>query len=386
MRRVSVPARSAVTSAGSSASMLAPAADELEISLFGPGYGESIAMHLGDARWIIVDSCIDAASGMPAAIAYLQEIGVDCSEQVAAVLATHWHDDHVRGLAEVLRVCERARFVLSPALQADEFLVLVESRALGSQRFSSGVSELADALSALRARRHRSARAGVSFALENTIVARSGACTVLALSPCSSAVQRALTEIADLLPTPLQPLRRVSAPSSNAASIALWLKGDAGTALLGADLDCHRDDTAGWGAVLALDPAADGRAGLLKVPHHGSSNAHDQRMWDHLLHERPQAMLTPWSRGGRTLPEGSDRDRICTLAPAAIIAGQAAGKPQRYDPAVERTLREVTISRQLALGRTGHVRARCGPSDEGRWRMEMVRNARGLCGSAVSAN
>jgi len=31
--------------------------DELEVSVFGPGYGESLAIHLGLGSWIIIDSC-----------------------------------------------------------------------------------------------------------------------------------------------------------------------------------------------------------------------------------------------------------------------------------------------------------------------------------------
>jgi len=36
-----------------------PQPDELEISLFGPGYGESTLVHLGSGNWMIVDSCLD---------------------------------------------------------------------------------------------------------------------------------------------------------------------------------------------------------------------------------------------------------------------------------------------------------------------------------------
>lgn len=39
-----------------------PAADEIEFSLFGPGYGEAVAVHLGDGTWLLIDSCIDPDS------------------------------------------------------------------------------------------------------------------------------------------------------------------------------------------------------------------------------------------------------------------------------------------------------------------------------------
>ena len=33
----------------------APAAGELEVSLFGPGFGEALALHIGAGKWILVD-------------------------------------------------------------------------------------------------------------------------------------------------------------------------------------------------------------------------------------------------------------------------------------------------------------------------------------------
>jgi len=44
---------------------VAPAADEIEVTLFGPGYGEAIAVHLGEGAWLLVDSCIDPESKAP---------------------------------------------------------------------------------------------------------------------------------------------------------------------------------------------------------------------------------------------------------------------------------------------------------------------------------
>src|SRR5262249_14986688 len=54
-----------------------PAADELEVTVFGPGFGECIVAHLGHDRWIVIDSCIDSRSDKPAVLAYFEHIGVD---------------------------------------------------------------------------------------------------------------------------------------------------------------------------------------------------------------------------------------------------------------------------------------------------------------------
>ncbi len=224
--------------------------------------------------------------------------------------------------------------------------------------------------------------AGPRFVVENTIIDDAAQCEVRALSPSSASVERAMAEIASMLPERLRPHLRVRAPSSNEASVVLWIKGLVGTALLGADLERQRTDDRGWGAVLALDPAAGGRASIIKVPHHGSSSGHDQRMWDELLEDQPAAVLTPWSRGTRRLPSAEDCNRICRLAPAAAIAGGSGQKPDRYVAAVERTLNEVAGSRRRATGRMGHIRSRCGPSNSGKWNVELIRDARYIAAAA----
>ena len=43
-----------------------PASDEVELSLFGPGYGEAIAVHVGDGKWILIDSCKEKGTKDPA--------------------------------------------------------------------------------------------------------------------------------------------------------------------------------------------------------------------------------------------------------------------------------------------------------------------------------
>jgi hypothetical protein len=348
----------------------APKPDELEISLFGPGYGESVALHLGGGRWMIVDSCVDAESGRAAVLTYLEQIGVNCATQVALVLATHWHDDHVRGLSEVVQTCEKSRFLCSAALQNGEFLALTQSAVLGAERTTSGVREFARVLEILRERKRAGhLQSGPLFASENMIVEEADLCDVRALSPSSAAIERAMAGIAGMLPEQRRPHLRVAAPSPNEGSVALWVKGASGAALLAADVECQATDDRGWGAIFALSPARSGKAGLVKVPHHGSENAHDDRMWRDLLADNPSAMLTPWSRGARILPSDSDRGRIIRLAPAAVLVGHRGPRPKRYEPAVERTLKEVTQSRHIALGRVGHARARCGPSDGGSWRV-----------------
>src|SRR6266545_2127970 len=100
-----------------------PAADEFEVSVLGPGYGECIVVHLGHGEWLINDSCVDR-NRRAAGLSYLDTLGVDVTQAVKVVVASHWDDDHVRGLGEVVDKCSQALFVCSNALGSDIFLQL----------------------------------------------------------------------------------------------------------------------------------------------------------------------------------------------------------------------------------------------------------------------
>jgi hypothetical protein len=127
-----------------------PKPDELEISIFGPGRGECIAIHLGDNEWCIVDSCIPRGRTDPIAIEYLKRFGNETLENIRLIIATHWHDDHINGLASILKQAPHAKFCCSMAIKSDEFLTLVSvapeniSRRSGVDEFASILSELKD--------------------------------------------------------------------------------------------------------------------------------------------------------------------------------------------------------------------------------------------------
>ncbi len=100
-----------------------PGDDEFEVTLLGPGYGESMVLHIGGGAWIVVDSCGRAEA--PAALDYLQTIGLDPARVVVLIVATHWHDDHIRGMGRMVETCANAAFCCAIALCRGEFLEAV---------------------------------------------------------------------------------------------------------------------------------------------------------------------------------------------------------------------------------------------------------------------
>lgn len=280
------------TSGGALSELAGPRPDEIEVSLLGPGYGESIVVHMGGGEWMVVDSCT-GRDGEPAALDYLDRIGVDPRSAVKMIVATHWHDDHTMGMGRMVEECTSARFCCAAALRDKELLAVVDGLA-GKTGFqmSNGAREI-------RAVFSRLAERGTPpvWAMASRRVFQSAKCAVWSLSPGDETVERFLRSIGSLISTQQVSPRRVLPPSPNELSIVLWVECLGAIALLGADLE-----KSGWTAVVGEPTRPGGRASVFKVPHHGSVTADAPEVWHRMLEPEPFAVLAPWRRGGQGAP------------------------------------------------------------------------------------
>lgn len=339
-----------------------PAPNEFEISVFGPGIGECVIVHLGDGNWMVVDSCIDAATRRPIALNYLATLGVDISTAVKILVVTHWHDDHMRGAAEVLREATSAVCVCSAALREQEFRELIA--ASGVARISRlGTAEIASILEILVSRRPAGARelsAGPEWAIQDRRIFSRDNVEVFALSPSSASLTLAMQEIAQMLPSATAAERRLVGQTANQVAVVLWVKMNGMNALLGSDLELSRNPLTGWEAIVSSVSRPDGVAQVFKVPHHGSVTADHPRVWQQLLDKSPCALLTPFTR--QQLPSGNDLKRIATRTDRAFCTERSTGwTPRRRSNVVER----MTATRKLRalVGPMGHVRLRIPAGD-----------------------
>lgn len=350
-----------------------PATNVAEVCVFGSGYGESIAVHLGLRRWVIVDSLtwfvVDAHR--PVAPAYLRSMGVVIETEVKAVVATHWHDDHIRGLKRTVATCTGAKFCLSAALQCQEALAY-----LGLPEplngIPDGIRELRGIIDDMAADRNEQGKPRRSP--EPAIAGRElhgdpqpPMATVYALSPSSAAVHESAKEVGQYIATAYMEHGIIPRPEHNHASVAVHVATGAAVALLGADLEVHYDRRLGWAGAESTIPAVCGPASLIKLPHHGSTTSHAPELTPgrKFLAMNPLAILTPFRNGKVTLPEVNEVARLLTVARRLLNA--SADPRAHHQETPERTARAEALERAGArAGKTralGFVRAR-GPIDD----------------------
>jgi len=320
-----------------------PEPDEVEVTLFGPGKGECVLIHVGEAEWIVVDSCIDD-TGRSAPLNYLGSLGVGV-EQIRLIVASHWHDDHVGGLAGLVDSATAARLVCSAALEPDEFLHLVSAADLRPMvKATSGVHEFRRVLDCLSEREVYPVYASADRVLyRRPISIGSSHCEVISLSPSDASSHDALQGLRKLLEQQDATQRTVvPRPRRNPAAVVLWISVGIVHVLLGSDLEVDSNPAKGWTAVLDAISRPTERASVFKVAHHGSVNGHDPRVWTDMLEADPYCVLTPYLSGATPIPRPTDMDRLVSLSPNIWITRRPGTPSVRRDSRVDRMAKEVT--------------------------------------------
>lgn len=315
-------------------------------------------------------------------------MGVDVAKAVKRVVATHWHDDHVRGMTQTMKECESAKFICPQAMFSKEFVAFTN---LWKKQhlIASPVSELAGVIETVAqstsALKGSSGDSRVGFAIANRCLWQrpdsdlnvSG--ELHSLSPSDSAVKKSLEEIASLFSTG-KTLTRPIPSSPNQFSIVLWLRVGEVRLLLGADMEERSNPFGGWTLIVESTERPTGKASLFKVPHHGSVTGECKSVWNKLLLSQPVALLTPFHSGSVKLPKVEDAQRIYGSAQKSFITAgfddrSSRGKTGSANRTIHQTVRYI----KKANGSFGHVRARKKLSPESEsWSVSLFGDAKPL--------
>lgn len=366
---------------------VAPGSRELEVSVFGPGFGECILLHIGDGNWAVIDSCLDATSKQPAALHYLSSLGANPATSIQLVVATHWHDDHMDGISTVFQTATGAIFACTGAVQQADFNEVLA--AWTGTRFlagGSGVDELRSIMVELKKRSTDSRRVAPKLAgVGRTLWPAAGkpnpwGMSIKCLSPSDAAVLATISRLKGVAPASSKIRRRLPRLLENDTSVVLSVEAEGHRILLGGDLHVKVDRSLGWLAIVDDHFGVDARHHTFKVPHHGSPTGHHEEVWNKMVVEQTCAVTTPFVGGSVRLPSINDCQRILSKTQNAYLsAPPLPGKFRDANKAVEKTVQEATRSVHFVPGKYGHVRLRkkLDETPDAEWRVE-------LFGSAVS--
>ena len=342
----------------------------------GPGVGECILVHCGDGHWICVDSAHH--NGQPWAFSYLSQLGLDPAEALRLIVCTHWHTDHVRGIAELVARCPKARFVCSNAFNTDEFRQVVARFSVTDVYgpISLPLQEVRATFKTLalpQADRHASYQPPVLAQANlplDAFAARGKPVNVVALSPSAEDIFAALQSFARYFVPLNDPATGLSPIDPNQASVVIHIRAGDDVILLGADLERTASHLTGWNAVVGSAMRPREIAAVFNA-HHGSENGHCPEVWRQMIDPTARAVVTPYLRSG--LPKQSDLDRLVNQGPTIFATGLPRAVRVRRRAEVEKTQREVAPDLKSFRVQTGIVRLRKKLS--GVWENELFGSA-----------
>lgn len=327
-----------------------PGSAEFEISLFGTGYGESVLCHFGDNEWAVIDSCTNPESNKSLILEYLEQTAPDA--KVLLIIATHFHDDHIRGLSQIVERYPGACFVFPNALKGDEFIQLLVSAEDILVNNSSCCKEFYSILKLLQKDPKSASEAKKIFSNKY--------CDVYSLSPSDHAEAMAREEIKGYLPR--EGLLRKSIVPNRTNHFSIVVKcvfKNKATWLLGSDLENHTDTRWGWRAIILSKLIPDDEAHVFKIPHHGSDCAHNDDVWQNLLVKNPISLITPFVNGKTIIPSRTSLNRIKDNSYKAFITGRPERKKTKNsDSTVRRILKEAGKEIFTINSQVGHIQLR----------------------------
>jgi len=279
-------------------------ANRLHLVVFGPGYGESVAVHVPDGGWLICDSLSKphgSVDFIPAA-----ELLTSRQERAAVLILTHPHNDHVGGFDRLV-----ARFAVGRV------------GLVGLHLPEPGFTEHDDAAEVVKTSNRVKALAAIAADWQRHPEHK------WEMTADDGALQFGSGTIEILHPDNEYLRLRKPDPSAapNAYSTPVLVSWDQVRIVLGADLP-----TAQWGSVLDRPRETElSDHGALKVSHHGSTEA----LPDELVRSGDRdslAVLTPWHLGGRILPKlGPEGGVSWLLARRSAVSLTSPGRAIRDD-------------------------------------------------------
>ena len=278
-----------------------PEDNELEVHVYGQGYGEAALIHYGGGRWIAIDSAV-TKKNEPWAIEYLQQIGHSAA-QIDYALLTHWHTDHIKGFSKLISQSPNAKVFFSSASRTSEFRNVAASFAgTGGGAVNAASYEYNELIRILSDRKKTSGSMNLEFVSCNTSYSlRSGGFEgrLLLLSPSAADVISDQIYFRDVINQRMPTDSPYVAKVENHSSVVALIEFQTFCLLFGADRELHKDTDRGWNVVFSsianLQPSGL-PAGFYKVSHHGSHTGYCQDLWKSCLGPDAVLVMTPYTR------------------------------------------------------------------------------------------
>ena len=295
--------------------------EDLEIVIFGKGYGESILVHIFNNKYILLDSFIDPLSKKPIAIKYLEDNGLTVNN-IVGIICTHWDTDHIRGIADIIEQSENKLMVYTPLVFSQK--EIIEYITFLTNSNDTSITEFNKILNY-----GKNGKINLKYASadKNLFVKECKQNSIVALSPTDNQVDEYIKKL--ILPKKGD-IKNTISPERNELSLVVYINAIIDSVLLGADME--NSNIGGWDEI--ANNFAYKKCHLYKIPHHGSVTGHNDKVWENLV-DKPISIITRFNP--KQLPTNEMINKIKNLSSKTYIVGGQAKKDKKLTTAIRHT-------------------------------------------------
>lgn len=318
-----------------------------KVSLIGTGggYGESVVIQLGGNNWMVIDSCLDPITKESLPLQYLKSQGVDIESDVKLIVCSHWHNDHILGMENLLNECKSASFALAITSDKEKLLEFIglDSRQDKLLAKTSSTDIMAKCLEIVKQRK-TSVKTIIQDRLLLSLNQEKLDVKVFALSPSDTVISEFGTEVSELIKdyTP-NSNRKVIIRTPNEKCVVLQVCVNGHAVILGGDLETSSDNNHGWLCILDnCDCVLNNKVSLFKIPHHGSENAYEERVWRELFDKSELiGLLSPFMNGKVCLPTKEMLMKFLEKVKHLYITSyNEQNKPKKRERSIEKAIQK----------------------------------------------
>lgn len=301
--------------------IIPPKNDDIEFTVFGRGYGECILIKYSENDYAVIDCFRNTdEQKKPIIIDYFEWIG-ESLDKIKCIVVTHWHQDHISGISELVKSSKNATIALSPIIANEQFLNCIAD-IREKKKSKTSVDDFYEIIDMITTgeREYVAAMNKIVICEENS--SNSDHNIIKALAPQQNEL---IINIKNLNSKILDNRITYDVPDNNELSVVLLFKYDNHRILLGGDMENNSGNAFGWDGIVKnyKEPKSD----IYKVAHHGSKTGDHDKIWTDLLEKLPVSILTTFNRG-TGIPNEDDINRLMEYSKKLFIVGKQ-GKNNR---------------------------------------------------------
>lgn len=293
-----------------------PSPNEVELTVFGPGFGESIVLHIPTLGWAVIDSC-EFKSNHDKFIPPLEYLIYQNVNRLAFIVLSHPHKDHFTGMENIIeyflgkmdRICR---------YEGDGVRELAAYLTRKSIKGTPGARSFASLLDAFIRAKNKGAETRHLGAMTKIIPRRKAVLNdlsfeveVLSLSPMAEDVDSYVNILREAISDQECHITDIPDTKHNLISSAIWIQVGEVIIILGSDVEKGNTNSSGWKGILGSIDKPNLCVKALKVSHHGSQNAYYNKVWaEHCNSGKIISIVTPYNRTSFPIPTEEDISRI----------------------------------------------------------------------------